>query len=362
MGQEIWYRGEAVGVAQAPGKTNPHDFVDGMYLTDSPTVAARYAETRTTDPNARRVWSVPIQRDSMRVLDLTTDPRWQKFMQPIDPRLPSNEQLIKQANENYGRLFKQFAAKENIDLNQYDAIVGPEYVRGGQQMCIVNKGGKPSPLQGQLRGLFRPVPAQSGALPSTVPRGKITDGRIGMGLKAAGGIMAMLALQFLVEFIWAKVLGKMLDDEMKKLEPTIQAGLKSRIRDVAELLSQGKKAFAVVTVTITDGSFGLPEGGSAPLPPKAEFNEMRISDHEEKGEGQVQTERSYRVEVNHHPVTYSFEVNMLPEEVELYRAYKLELQWYDAQVQDPHLVEQDLVRLTRDREALMTRLNRAINP
>ena len=362
MGQEIWYRGEAVGVAQTPGRTNPHDFVDGLYLTDRPTVAVKYAELRTTDPSARRVWSVPIDTGTLRVLDLTTDPRWKKFMGPVAPQLPSNEELIKRVNENYGRLFKQFVQQEKIDLNKYDAIVGHEYVRGGRQICILNKNGKPSPLQGTLRSQFRTYSPLRGAVPSNTPRGGITGGRIGPGLKVAGGMAAMLALQFLVQFIWAKLLGKMLDDEMKKLEPEIRAALGGNIQEVAERLSNGSQAYAVVTVIITEGTMGLPEGGSAPLPPKAKLDSLRISDHEEKGEGPTTTERSFRVEITHHAVTYSFEVSLLPEEVSLYRAYRLEMQWYDQQIQNPNLARQDLARLVEDREKLVAQFRQAIAP
>src|SRR5262249_12190647 len=154
---------------------------------------------------------------------LTKDARWQKFMQPAAPGLPSNEALIKQANENYGRLFKTFIAKEKINLEEYDAIIGLEYVRGGKQLCILNKGGQPSLLQARLRSQFRPQASASSVLPSSAARPGIRGGKIGTGLKVAGGIVAMVGLQFLVEFIWAKLLGKMLEDEMKKLEPTISA-------------------------------------------------------------------------------------------------------------------------------------------
>jgi hypothetical protein len=129
VGQEIWYRGEAVGVVQEAGKTNPHDFADGMYLADTVEVATQYAEARSNDRDARRVWSVPIDTQGMKVLDLTADPRWQKFLRP-DPRLPDGEVLIKQANENYGRMFQNFVKKESIDLSQYDIVIGKEYVRG----------------------------------------------------------------------------------------------------------------------------------------------------------------------------------------------------------------------------------------
>jgi hypothetical protein len=321
MGDETWFRGEAVGVTQTPGKTNPHDFVDGMYLTDRADVAVRYAQDRSTDPNAQRVWSVGVNTSSLKILDLTTDPRWQQYLQP-DPRLPSVEITFKQANENYGRVFKQFVEKENIDLQQYDAIIGLEYVRGGRQLCILNKNGRPSLLQAKLRSQFRPLFGR-GALPSSAARPGIIGGKIGPGLKIVGGTIAVLALGFLVDLIWAKLLAKMLDDEMKKLEPTISKEVSNHIAEIAELLSNNQHAFAVVTMTIAEGSFGLPEGGSAPLPPKAELVRFRIDDHEVKGEGPDTVETAFRTTITHHEVTYSFEVTLPEAEVGLYLAYKL---------------------------------------
>ena len=50
MGEETWFRGEAVGVTQTPGKTNPHDFVDGMYLSDRADVAVHSLKDLPTLP------------------------------------------------------------------------------------------------------------------------------------------------------------------------------------------------------------------------------------------------------------------------------------------------------------------------
>lgn len=360
MGNETWYRGEAVGVTQAPGKTNPHDFVDGMYLTDRVDVAIRYSETRSTDANARRVWSVQVDTSSLKILDLTKDARWQKLLNP--PGLPSNEVFIKRTNENYGRLFKGFVAQEKINLDEYDGVIGLEYIRGGRQLCVLNKNGQPSPLQAKLRSQFQAQITATGVLPSSAARPGITGGKIGPSLKIVGGVVAMLALQYLVEFIWGKILGKLLEDEMKKLEPKISTEVSNHTQEIAELLSDDKHAFAVVTVTITEGTFGLPEGGSAPLPPLAKFEQLRIDDHEVKGEGPERAETSFRAKVTNHEVTYSFEVTLSPAEVELYRAYKLEMQWYDQMVNNPNLAGQDFSRLARDRANLVVRFNKAMAP
>lgn len=349
MGQEIWYRGEAVGVAQTVGKTNPHDFADGMYLTDNVEVATQYAELRSNDPNARRVWSVPIDTQGMRVLDLTSDPRWQKYLRP-DPRLPDGEILIKQANENYGRMFQGFVKKENIDLSQYDMVIGKEYVRGGRQLCVLQKNNKMSPLAERIRRVFRPVITRSSTQPTQI---RTRTGGIGAGLKIIGSAALMIGVQILVDYIWAKVLGKILEDEMKKLEPVIDQSLKERTAEIAELLANGKNAFAIVQVTITEGAMrNVLEGGGFPLPPKVEFIGLATGDTAVNKEGPTSKEYFFGGNLTKHDVTYSFPVGLPPDAVSLYKAYRAEMQWYDAQLATPSLADQDLARLQHDRDLL----------
>jgi hypothetical protein len=349
VAQEIWYRGEAVGVAQTPGKTNPHDFADGMYLTDQVEVATQYAELRSSDPNARRVWSVPIDTQGLKVLDLTTDPRWQKFLRP-DPRLPDGEVLIKQANENYGRMFQSFVKKENIDLSQYDMVIGKEYVRGGRQLCVLQKNNKMSPLAERIRRVFRPVVTRSSTQPTQI---RTRTGGIGAGLKIIGGAALMIGAQILVDYIWAKLLGKMLEDEMKKLEPVIDKALKERTEEIAEFLANGKDAFAIVHVTITEGSMrNVLEGGGFPLPPKVEFIGLTTGDTAVNQEGPATNEYFFGGNLTKHDVTYSFPVSLPSDAVSLYQAYRAEMQWYDAQLAIPSLADQDLARLTHDRALL----------
>jgi len=349
VGQEIWYRGEAVGVAQTVGKTNPHDFADGMYLTDKVEVATQYAELRSNDPNARRVWSVPIDTQGMRVLDLTTDPRWQNFLRP-DPRLPDGEMLIKQANENYGRMFQSFVKKEGIDLSQFDIVIGKEYVRGGRQLCILQKNNKMSPLAARIRGAFRPMVTRSSTQPTQI---RTRTGGIGAGLKIIGSAALMIGAQILVDYIWAKLLGKMLEDEMKKLEPVIDKSLKDRTADIAELLANGKNAFAIVQVTITEGAMrNVMEGGGFPLPPKVEFIGLTTGDTAVNNEGPTTKEYFFGGNLTKHDVTYSFPVGLPPDAVSLYKGYRAEMQWYDGQLATPSLADQDLARLQHDRDLL----------
>src|SRR5262245_48324355 len=203
---DIWYRGEGVGVPQStPGSTPAHDLGDGMYLTDRLDVAKKYAEIRATSIEGRRVYSVPVDLQGMRVLDLTTDPRWQKFMEPVAPGLPSNESLIRQANENYGKFFQSFVKKEKINLDEFDAVIGHEYVRGGKQVSILFKGSRPSSLQVRLRGTFRPVGESEGLITTSTPKLALSfKGKIGPGLKLVGGALAILGLELLIAWLKSK--------------------------------------------------------------------------------------------------------------------------------------------------------------
>ena len=164
MGEETWYRGEGIGVTPSgPGK-NLHDLGDGLYLIDKEEVALQYAKTRAPGDQSWQVLEVTVERQSLgNVLDLTMDPRWQKFM--TEPMFPgtNNPHLNKSRLDHlrikyelYGQFFDEFKLANKIDIKTYDAVVGPEYVRGGKQLCILHKNGLPGRLSIRIRSLFRP--------------------------------------------------------------------------------------------------------------------------------------------------------------------------------------------------------------
>jgi hypothetical protein len=151
-GVEIWYRGEGVGVPRTtPGSTDPHDIGDGYYLTDNFESAKAYANLRAFDSADQRLFSVKINRSSLRILDLTNNRAWQEFVKPIEPLLRGG------APKNYGQILANFINANKIYLNQYDAVIGLDYLRGGKQMSILLKGGKPSPLEVSIRGRIQPL-------------------------------------------------------------------------------------------------------------------------------------------------------------------------------------------------------------
>jgi hypothetical protein len=159
---EIWYRGQSSTVAPSKPGGSIHDFGDGMYLTDSREVAEQYARTRVAYGGGQpEVFTINIERGELgNVLDLNSDPRWQQFLR--NPQVPGRpeltpENLIKMANENYGRFFEHFVRENKIRIKEYDAVIGPEFVRGGSQLAILHKDGRPSPLAIKIRGRLRPV-------------------------------------------------------------------------------------------------------------------------------------------------------------------------------------------------------------
>ncbi len=157
---ELWFRGEAAGGPVSTPGGSIHDFGDGMYLTDRFDVAKMYAETRTSQVDKQVVVAVIIGPDTVRsdrILDLRTDARWKAhFAQPGGERVL---ELLEtgRMNEIYGKTFDSFLKANNLSRSQFDVIIGPEYVRGGSQMCIVQHGSAPSQLSIQLRSQFKPA-------------------------------------------------------------------------------------------------------------------------------------------------------------------------------------------------------------
>jgi hypothetical protein len=197
---EIWYRGQSTTVAPSKPGGAIHDFGDGMYLTDSREVAEMYARTRVAEGGGQaEVLTINIERSELgRVLDLNNDPRWQQFLR--HPQVPGRpdltpENLIKMANENYGRFFEQFVRENKIRINEYDAVIGAEFVRGGSQLAILHKDGLPSPLAIKIRGRLRPVDRLSVApepLVTTVPGRNLVQQTRMQGIVGNKAAMALL--------------------------------------------------------------------------------------------------------------------------------------------------------------------------
>lgn len=362
---DVWFRGEGVGVAPAsPGSTPAHDLGDGMYLTDRQDVAKRYAEMRSPEPAGQRVYSVTVNTGSLKVLDLTRDERWKQYMQPLKPGMPSNETFIKQANENYGKFFQSFCKQHKINLNDYDAVIGPEYVRGGKQMVILSKGGKPAPLQATVRGNFRVV-MQPGATPTRMPTGALTfKGKIGAGLKTAGGAVATVAISALIGYLEGKLRERFAREEFKKLEPKIGKEIAARIREVAQILMDGGKPYANITITVTTVTNNLgyftPAGEPGVSYPIIELADVAVSTRNLSSDTEKHT-FGIISPMDTETIVYSVPLELSKEEVDLYRAFVLELRWYEDQLRGP-IAPDYVLQLSRERNELAERFNQAFAP
>lgn len=251
---ETWYRGEAEGVAPSRAGGDPHDFGDGLYFTSDLEVAKLYASTRASGkPELTRVYEVPIDPAQLgRVLDLTRNPRWSQYMsQRIRPGGPTNEQLIRMANENYGRFFEGFLQQESIDIGQYNAVIGPEFVRGGRQFCILMKNGQPGPAAAGLRSDFKLIFSGGKEVRATDPAANVrigpsipldiptTNSKIGRAL----GNQAAVAMA-----------GVMLESLMMSIgdigiERRVRSELQSRYSDaIARYLSQGQGVLVIISL------------------------------------------------------------------------------------------------------------------
>jgi hypothetical protein len=146
MGDSTWYRGTAIGVQPAPAGTVYHDFGEGVYLTDTLKVAKMYAETRADGLNSKAVvYEVKLDLSRMNVWDLRKDAAFQNFLKQGGATF-TNEDAMRLSTKGYSEMFQFFVKSNKLQARyaQADVIIGPELIRGGMQMCILHKGGRPS--------------------------------------------------------------------------------------------------------------------------------------------------------------------------------------------------------------------------
>ena len=91
---DTWFRGEGFDVKPAGAGNVDNDIGDGMYLTDKLEVAKQYARDRSPNPDNQRVFKVSVNQGEMKVLDLTTDPRWKKHMNFPMPPTDSSGKMV----------------------------------------------------------------------------------------------------------------------------------------------------------------------------------------------------------------------------------------------------------------------------
>jgi hypothetical protein len=135
---------------------DPHDFGDGLYLTFQQWLGEQYARLRSSDTGGRPVvyQGETTWRELGRILDLTsgqTKREWEGFLDSEYVPGKTWRSIMPPANpnKNYWTVFSAFLEKTGRKLENYDTIVGPEYVRTGVQLCVRNPG-----IQQAVEGRF----------------------------------------------------------------------------------------------------------------------------------------------------------------------------------------------------------------
>lgn len=338
MAEEVWYRGEVIGVTPStPGSTPPHDLGDGMYLTDSEESAKEYAELRLKekglkDPSKRRVFSVKINRSSLRILDLTTDLRWQEHIKPVEPILRTGT-----ANENYGRTFKNFVRIYKIDLNQYDAVIGYDYVRGGLQICILYKNGKPTRIHTAIRKMFKLIDPIAVRVQSSIPRINIRSkpvkkvvGVTAKGIPILSGLAIDIFLGLIETWLTKKTIEKNIRNELDNLKPKITEEvdkIKTTIAKQQLLLDKGGNLFANITIEIHWIKKSLGPGKPSYIDPDVRFKDINVTNHNIKAERAYEHDERGCQKVDQY--IESFEVGIFTsQELELFRDLQDEYLYY----------------------------------
>ncbi|HRX71599.1 MAG: hypothetical protein H6973_14235 [Gammaproteobacteria bacterium] len=370
---ENWFRGEGLSIKPAKAGGVDNDIGDGMYLTDKLDVAKQYAQERASSPDDRRVYMVKVDTTQIRVLDLTKDMRWKKHISFMKPPTDSSgkwssiESELQAGNASqYSKHFKNFLDANKINLNDYDAVIGYEYRSGGKQMCILyNKNGQPSSVQVKLRASFIPIHAV--ATPKTPVGALRFTGKIGPGLKIAGGTFIVAIINLLLAWLLGKVIEKQQEEDFKKkleaLRPKIEVAIKGEKQTALKLLVDGKPAYATVRISVTNQEHYQGGGlGYMPTVPSVEYVDMEITSQEENkpdGEenerflapGAMLTRRFFKM---------SLQLTFALQEVELYRAYLKEIEWCESQIKIAPSI-QDAQRLSQDRNNLVNQLYAALS-
>ena len=123
-----WKRGD-------PGvPADIHDLGLGCYFTTDSKVAAQYAQRRGSVDDPAIILTVDVAQGELgRVLDLVNGPhakRWDELVQMVGAK--------GMKNETYNKLFKGFLQEIGQTVDDYDTIIGREYVNGGIQLNIRN--------------------------------------------------------------------------------------------------------------------------------------------------------------------------------------------------------------------------------
>ena len=131
------YRGTTLRLRRGDPNMPPdlHDLGMGCYFTDDPAVAAQYAGMRGTADDPAIVLQATVSKaDLGRVLDLVDGPLAQRWNQVVKQASGGG----KLANERYNKLFRGFLEENGLSLDDFDTVIGQEFLRPSIQYNIRN--------------------------------------------------------------------------------------------------------------------------------------------------------------------------------------------------------------------------------
>ena len=192
--------------------------------------------------------------------------------------------LMKEIPENYGRSFKNFLEINKINIDDYDAIIGPEYLNGGKQLCIRRPALQQEVLGhltiksrvtvtagAQAKWTEEPgVKAKTLAAPkvktlpgqqeTTVPKVRpkmqkslgTLRGRVGATLKGGAVVGATILISVLTQYYKSRLEQEQISEDLEELEPEIQDRLAEFTPAIQTYLDKapGAEVYAVITVRL----------------------------------------------------------------------------------------------------------------
>jgi hypothetical protein len=339
-----------------------------------------YAKMRAPLPEDLRVWQVTVDRSTLgSVLDLSADARWAQFInEPLVPGsrnpnlLKSRLFFLRTQNELYGQYFEEFLKVNNLDIKTYDAVVGPEYVRGGKQICLLNKNGIPTPLQERIRGLLRPeewakrlTKVLSG---QTLPAEEEPIAPKASFPKAIGGLIVSVGLSLLISYISAKLMARINESIIKQrlmlIEPELLSYKFARMIVILDSLSDGHQAFLTSETEYTymhAPSMSTDAVSYIDSPPMVHLASLSITFQD----------RSSVVHTTDTPwlgggtwsdvftVWASAEVILSKAAIDQYREVQKQLKWYNDMINGHKLAQIDRPRVTSERAELERWIDKA---
>lgn len=286
---QTWYRGIAPGRKPSPAGKDVHDFGDGLYFADQLETASQYAWLRQHDSSGARsldkgiVFQVEVSTSQIgKVLDLRSSPAWSSFLSKKIHGTSPNDVLTSPSgnsvrNELYNHYFTLFLKQQGLKVEDFDAVIGPDFVRGGNQLCLLFRKGTNELTRRHQKILNNLRPAffnakilenikrviqqknvnQSGLnLPSRAVRYDLKKVSVKYNLfrfaaSVVGGIVVDIVFSALYSLIWNKlVLEPAVQKQMKKYADKIESEIHQYILLIAYSQRQGTSMHVNFSYTI----------------------------------------------------------------------------------------------------------------